>query len=163
MNHARRTRVVISFGGTVVTLAAATIPLALITVACAARSPEERAGTAGSVDVPPDASLSEYVDGSYAATGWYGSLPSSITVTLSLFDDVITAVEVEPHATEPTSLDFQRRFAAAVPEVVVGRRIADVKLDRIAGSSGTPQGFNDALRQIREQARRSPAPQVPYQ
>ena len=155
MNHHRRSRVVISIGGTAVALAAAALPLALVTVACAARSPES-GGAAGSVDMPRDASVSEYIDGSYAARGWYGSLPSSITVTLSLFDDVVTAVKVEPHATDPTSLDFQRRFAAAVPEVVVGRRIADVKLDRIAGSSGTPQGFNDALRQIREQARRSP-------
>ncbi len=51
---------------------------------------------------------------------------------------------VTPHATAPTSLDFQRRFAA-LPEVVVGRRIAEVRVDRLARSSGTPHGFNDAL------------------
>jgi uncharacterized protein with FMN-binding domain len=156
MNRDRISRIVISIGGTTVALAAAAVPLALATVACAAHGPDS-GGAAGSVDVRRDALVSEYIDGSYAARGWYGSLPSSITVTLSLSDDVITAVKVEPHATDPTSLDFQRRFAAAVPEVVVGRRIADVKVDRIAGSSGTPQGFNDALRQIREQAKRSSA------
>jgi len=155
MNRDCRSRIVISVGGTAVALAAAAVPLALVTVACAARNPES-GGFAGSVDVPRDGALSEYVEGSYAARGWYGGLPSSITVSLSLSNDVITTVNVEPHATDPTSLDFQRRFAAAVPEIVVGRRIADVKLDRVAGSSGTPQGFNDALRQIRAQAKRSP-------
>ena len=81
-----------------------------------------------------------YADGVYTATGQYGSLPSSITVTATLVDDVITAVEVTPHATDPTSLDLQRRFAEAVPAVVVGNPIDEVDVDRLAGSSGTPTG-----------------------
>jgi uncharacterized protein with FMN-binding domain len=95
-----------------------------------------------------------YADGVYTATGQYGNLPSSITVTVTLVDDVITAVEVSPHATEPTSLDLQRRFADAIPAVVVGKRIDEVYVDRLAGSSGTPHGFNAAIQQIKEQARR---------
>jgi hypothetical protein len=35
---------------------------------------------------------------------------------------------VTPHGRAPTLLDFQRRFAA-VPKVVVGRRIAEVRFD----------------------------------
>jgi uncharacterized protein with FMN-binding domain len=93
-----------------------------------------------------------YADGVYTATGEYGSLPSSITVTVTLVDDVITAVEVTPHATNPTSLDFQRRFAAAISAVVVGKPIDKVKVDRLAGSSGTPKGFNAAIERIKEQA-----------
>jgi len=94
-----------------------------------------------------------YADGVYTATGTYGSLPSSITVTVTLINDVITAARVIPHATNPTSLDLQRGFAAAVPAVVVGKRIDEVKVGRLAGSSGTPDGFNAAIRLIREQAR----------
>ncbi|WP_202171354.1 hypothetical protein [Bacillus sp. USDA818B3_A] len=93
-----------------------------------------------------------YADGVYEATGQYGSLPSSITVTVTLVDEVITDVKVTPHATNPTSLDLQRSFAAAVPQVVVGKRIDEVKVGRLAGSSGTPDGFNDAIEQIKEQA-----------
>lgn len=93
-----------------------------------------------------------YRDGAYTATGQYGSLPSSITVTLTLADGVITQVNVRTHATDPTSLDYQRRFAAAVPRVVVGRPIAQVKVGRLAGSSGTPNGFNAALEKIKAQA-----------
>ena len=72
-------------------------------------------------------------------------------ISMSLVDGVITAVSVTPHATNPTSLDLQRRFAAAVPAVVVGKRIDEVKVRRLAGSSGTPDGFNDAIRRIKKQ------------
>ena len=99
-----------------------------------------------------------YADGVYMATGQYGGLPSSITVTATLASGVITAVEVTPHATDPTSLDFLRRFAASVPAVVVGKRIDEVQVDRLAGSSGTPDGFNAALRRIQEQARSDSTP-----
>ncbi|HEU5102434.1 MAG TPA: hypothetical protein VFU22_25600 [Roseiflexaceae bacterium] len=95
-----------------------------------------------------------YADGVYTATGQYGSGPSSITVTVTLEDDVITAVDVTPQATNPTSLDYQRRFADAVPAVVVGRPIDEVNVGRLAGSSGTPDGFNAAIQRIKEQARR---------
>jgi hypothetical protein len=73
---------------------------------------------------------------------------------VTLKDGVITAVAVTPHAYVPRSLELQRAFAEAVPKVVVGRRIDQVKLGKLAGSSGTPKGFNDALRKIREQAAR---------
>jgi uncharacterized protein with FMN-binding domain len=74
-------------------------------------------------------------------------------VTATLSNNVITAVEVTPHATDPTSLDYQERFADAVPAEVVGRPINEVRVGRLAGSSGTSNGFNAALQQIREQAR----------
>jgi uncharacterized protein with FMN-binding domain len=93
-----------------------------------------------------------YADGDYAATGEYGAQPSHITVRVTLKDGVITAVTVTPHAFAPRSLELQRAFADAVPKVVIGRRIDQVKVAKLAGSSGTPKGFNDAFRQIREQA-----------
>ena len=102
---------------------------------CARRPPRMRSAIRSRSATSND---STYADGVYTATGQYGGLPSSITVTVTLADDVITAVEVTPHATNPTSLDLQRRFAAAVPAVVVGKRIDEVNVDRLAGSSGTP-------------------------
>ena len=100
---------------------------------------------------PPDGGA-DYVDGQYTADGQYGGLPSSIGVTVTLAGDIITDVRVTPRATDPTSLDLQNRFAAAVPTVVVGRDIDEIKVDRLAGSSGTPQGFNAALDRIKAQA-----------
>jgi hypothetical protein len=78
--------------------------------------------------------------------------PFAFTVTVTLTNGVIAAVRVTPHATDPTSLDLQRRFAAAVPAVVVGKPIDQVKVSRLAGSSGTPRGFNAALKRIKQQA-----------
>jgi len=86
------------------------------------------------------------------ATGQYGNLPSFVTVTVTLANGIITAVNVTPHATVPTSLGLERRFAEAVPAVVVGKPIDQVKVGRSAGSSGTPQGFNAAIQQIGKQA-----------
>lgn len=110
------------------------------------------AGSPSAVATAASALTSMYEDGDYTATGWYGGLPSSITVSLTLEDDVITAIEVTPNATDPTSLDYQRRFADAIPEIVVGRPIDEVEVDFVAGSSGTPQGFNDAIEQIKSDA-----------
>lgn len=93
-----------------------------------------------------------YRDGEYTATGKYGNLPSSITVTVTLVDDVIDDVKVTTHATNPTSLDLQRRFADAIPAVVVGKHIDEAEVGRLAGSSHTPDGFNAAIKNIKEQA-----------
>jgi hypothetical protein len=93
-----------------------------------------------------------YIDGVYSARGEYGGLPSHITVTITLTDEIVSNTQVQPHATDPTSLDLQRRFADAVPAVVNGKHISEIKVGRLAGSSGTPDGFNDAIRQIKEQA-----------
>ncbi len=95
---------------------------------------------------------SRYVDGVYTATGQYGSRPSFITVTVTLRNGVIADVQVRTHATVPRSLELQRRFAAAVPRVVIGKPIDEVRVGKLAGSSGTPRGFNDALAKIRQQA-----------
>lgn len=73
-----------------------------------------------------------YTDGDYTTIGQYGGLPSSITVTVTLENSNITSVSVTPHATNSISLDLQRQFAAAVPDVVVGKRIDEVNVGRLA-------------------------------
>jgi hypothetical protein len=73
-------------------------------------------------------------------------------VSVTLADDVVTSVAVTPYATNPTSLDLQQRFAEALPAVVVGSDIEEVRIDRLAGSSGTPVGFHDALEQMKSLA-----------
>ncbi|GAA4000185.1 hypothetical protein OG252_46380 [Streptomyces sp. NBC_01352] len=103
-------------------------------------------------DNAAEPSSSTYEDGEFEAEGRYGNLPSSIGVTVTLADDRITAVKVTPRATDETSLALQKRFAAAVPRLVVGKDIDSVRLDRVAGNSGTPKGFNDALAQIKAEA-----------
>jgi uncharacterized protein with FMN-binding domain len=100
----------------------------------------------------PSSRRSRYADGTYTAIGQYGSLPSCIGVSVTLVEGVITAVTVTPHATDPTSLDYQTRFAQAIPALVVGRNIDEVNLSKVAGSSGTPDGFNAAIQRIKAEA-----------
>jgi hypothetical protein len=99
-----------------------------------------------------DAQSASYRDGEYAATGWYGGLPSHHDVTLTIEDDIVTAVSVSTPAQDPTSLGYQRAFAAAVPGVVIGQHIDNVSVERLAGASGCPEGFMDALEQIKADA-----------
>ena len=102
----------------------------------------------------PSAAAPTYADGEYQARGTYGGGPSYIDVDLTLQDSRITAVDVTPLAENSTSLGYQRDFAGAVPDAVVGRPIDGLEVGRLAGSSTTPDGFNDALDQIRSQAAR---------
>lgn len=100
------------------------------------------------------ARTSRYADGIYTATGQYGRLPSSMIVRVRLERGVITRVEVGTPATDPTSLRYQKQFAAAVPGVVTGLPIDQVKVGKLAGASGCPDGFNAAMARIRAQATR---------
>jgi uncharacterized protein with FMN-binding domain len=138
------------------TAASVAVTAALSACSASAGTPPSQPAPASAADNdhsgPARDSRSDYADGQYSAEGKYGGLPSSIGVTITLADDIVTAVSVTPHATDPTSLDLQKRFAAAVPAVVVGRDIDEIEVDRLAGSSGTPQGFNAAVEDIKAQA-----------
>lgn len=98
-------------------------------------------------------SRGDYDDGTYTARGYYGGAPSYMTFTVTLDDDLISDVESELMPdNNATSRGYQERFAAALPEEVVGRSVDEVEIGKLAGSSSCGDGFNDALAQIREQA-----------
>ena len=119
-----------------------------------ATAPAAPSSTSPATTTPrPSAGSSRYRDGDYEAKGWYAGLPSNIDVALTLRDGRITDVQVTANATDPTSLDYQERFADAVPDVVA-RPIGEVRVSRLAGSSGTPDGFNEAIEKIKDQASR---------
>lgn len=133
------------------------ISVAAATAGCATTdadvtTPSSASNTSVAAPGSPSSRRTRYADGTYAATGRYGGLPSSIGVSVTLVDDVITAVTVTPRATDPTSLDYQTRFARAIPALVVGRNIDEVNLSKVAGSSGTPDGFNAAIQRIKAEA-----------
>jgi uncharacterized protein with FMN-binding domain len=140
---------------------ATTVSVAAIIAGCSGDSSDDPAAPVtpsstapATTTARPSASPLRYRDGYYQAKGWYGGLPSNIHVALTLRTGRITDVQVTANATDPTSLDHQERFADAVPDVVVGRPIDEVRVSRLAGSSGTPEGFNDAIEKIKDQASR---------
>lgn len=97
----------------------------------------------------------EYEDGTYTAMGEYVSPggPETISITLTIKDDIITAASADPQATLPFSVRMQEAFTSGFAELVVGQNIDDVELDKVSGSSLTPKGFNDAVVQIKAQAK----------
>jgi len=138
-----------------VSVGAAVMVAAAGLTACSGDAVPDPAAPSGTPRAAPSATSSDatvYRDGEYSATGWYGSLPSHHDVTLSIEDGTVTAVEISTPAEDATSLGYQERFAAALPEAIVGRSVDGLAIDRLAGSSGCSEGFMDALAQIREQA-----------
>ena len=96
-----------------------------------------------------------FKDGTYTKTGNYVSPggPEQIEVTITLMDGKITAASVKPMATLAGSINFQNKFKEGFKEIVIGKNITEVNLDKISGSSLTPKGFNDAIKQVIEEAK----------
>lgn len=95
-----------------------------------------------------------YVDGTYTAEGSYATPESveTIEVTVTLEGDVVRSVDVvgDPQAAE--SQRYQSEFIGGISDEVVGQSIDDISVSRVAGSSLTSGGFNDALEAIRSEA-----------
>jgi uncharacterized protein with FMN-binding domain len=99
-------------------------------------------------------SASSFKDGSYTATGTYDSPggPQSIDVKVTLAGGVITDTSVTQHPTDDEASGYQSQFVSGYKSQVVGKKITDVNLSRVAGSSLTPIGFNSALDSIKSEA-----------
>lgn len=95
-----------------------------------------------------------YRNGTYAATGTYGTPggSESIGVSLTVSGDVITAANVTGNAHDHTARSYQQQFISNYQPYVVGKPLSSLNLGKISGSSLTPQGFNTATGQIRSQA-----------
>lgn len=104
---------------------------------------------------PTNVTSSLYRDGTYSAVGEYLS-PSGmeqIGVQLTLAGDVVTDVTVEVRATRPESKKYQEQFNSGYKTQVVGKKISEVNLGKISGSSLTPKGFNAAIESIKATAK----------
>ncbi|QUD83771.1 FMN-binding protein [Gordonia polyisoprenivorans] len=97
----------------------------------------------------------EYKSGTYSATGHYVSPggPQQIGVTVTLDNATITKVDLDRSHTRGTSAEFQAKFAGGINSEVVGKNIDDLDVHKVSGSSLTSGGFNDAIAQIKSQAR----------
>jgi hypothetical protein len=95
-----------------------------------------------------------YKNGSYSANGEYYAEGSkeAIGVSLTLTNDIITNASVTTPAIDKKSKNYQLMFADNFKSQVVGKKIADLRLSRVAGASLTTQGFNNAVSIIKSQA-----------
>lgn len=129
-----------------------------LTLAGCAATDTAGTGTDTSTDTSTDASTGtspgSYTDGTYSAEGSYATPESveTIAVTITLADGVVTAVDVEGDPQKPESAQYQGQFIGGIADVVVGQSIDEIQVSRVAGSSLTSGGFNDAIEIIRSEA-----------
>lgn len=130
---------------------------------CGAASPAEEsepstAPSAPAAEQTTDAGTADaagaYADGTYTAEGSYVTPESveEISVTVTLEGDVITAVEVTGNPTKRESEQYQGQFIGGIEDAVVGKNIDEISVSRVAGSSLTSGGFNDAIETIKADA-----------
>jgi uncharacterized protein with FMN-binding domain len=102
----------------------------------------------------PATSGSTYKDGTYSADGNYVSPNGTETVgvELTLAGGTVTAVDITQHPSNPNTRKFQGEFAGGISEQVVGKNIDELNVSKVAGSSLTSGGFNQAVEQIKSEA-----------
>ncbi|MDQ1121655.1 FMN-binding protein [Microbacterium trichothecenolyticum] len=95
-----------------------------------------------------------YKDGTYEATGQYATPESveTVDVTLTIAGDTVTAVTVtgDPQAAE--SRRYQSEFIGGIADEVVGKKLDEISVSKVAGSSLTSGGFNKAVDTIKTEA-----------
>lgn len=133
---------------------------ALVLAGCSGSTDAATDDTTTSSDTSSDSTSSDtttsgtYTDGTYTAEGSYQTPETveTISVTMTLEDGIVTEVEVtgDPQARETEQ--YQGQFIAGIADEVVGQSIDDLDVDRVAGSSLTSGGFNEAVEDIKEQA-----------
>ncbi|MBN9189473.1 hypothetical protein [Microbacterium sp.] len=114
-------------------------------------SDENAASTSGSSDASGGGA---YKDGTYTAEGSYQTPESveTISVTVTLKDDVVTDVSINGSPTRAESQQYQAQFVGGISDAVVGKNIDTLSVSRVAGSSLTSGGFNKAIDEIKSEA-----------
>ena len=122
--------------------------------ATTAATPKATQSDSASATAPAGASGSAYADGTYTADGSYQTPESveKISVTVTLQDDVFTAVCVSGNPQKRESEEYQSKFIGGISSEVVGKSIDEISVSRVAGSSLTSGGFNQAIETIKAEA-----------
>lgn len=142
----------------------AVILVAIAGAAVALSGQKETSAPAASQDAPSTsepssddtaATTGSYKNGIYKADGTYQSPGGNeiVHLTVTLSDGTITATEFTTDASGGTAREYQEKFIGGYKSFVVGKKIGEIKLDRVAGSSLTSSGFNRALDQIKSDAK----------
>lgn len=157
--------------GVIAVVVIALLAIAATTVAIVGGNANKDQSTTAEVSPSPSSSVAAsdtpattgsnsgaYKAGTYEATGSYrtpgGQESVTVSVTLSGTDGTIASIDTTGTgaASGGESREYQGKFLANYKELVVGKKIDDVSLSRVAGSSLTSNGFNNALDEIAQDA-----------
>lgn len=125
------------------------------TASTATGSPETSAATPSGTASSLASSGSVYKDGTYSADGTYVSPNGTETVgvELTLASGTVSAVKITEHPSNPNTRKFQGEFSGGIAAQVVGKSIDGLSVSKVAGSSLTSGGFNQAVEKIKLEAR----------
>lgn len=98
---------------------------------------------------------SGYKDGTYSADGNYVSPNGTETVgvELTLSGGTVSDVNITQHPSNPNTRKFQGEFAGGIKAQIVGKKLDELNVSKVAGSSLTSGGFNEAVEKIKSEAR----------
>lgn len=111
--------------------------------------------TSGEQVDPKTTAIYHYKNGSYQAVGTYNSPAGGekVSVSLTINDDTVTAATFTGEATHPASKHWQAEFSKGFTQAVVGKKVDELALTVVNGSSLTPKGFMSALTTIKSEAK----------
>jgi uncharacterized protein with FMN-binding domain len=120
----------------------------------AQETPQETQSSSAPSSATGSGSAAEYKDGTYSADGNYTSPNGTETVgvQLTLANGTVSGVEITQHPSNPNTRKFQGQFAGGIADQVVGKSLDEIKVSKVAGSSLTSGGFNQAVEAIKTQA-----------
>ena len=120
----------------------------------AQKTPQETQSSSAPSSATGSGSAADYKDGTYSADGNYTSPNGTETVgvQLTLANGTVSAVEITQHPSNPNTRKFQGEFAGGIADQVVGKSLDEIKVSKVAGSSLTSGGFNQAVEAIKTQA-----------
>ncbi|MDQ0849605.1 uncharacterized protein with FMN-binding domain [Arthrobacter sp. B3I9] len=95
-----------------------------------------------------------YRDGTYSADGNYVSPngQETVGVQLTLAGGSVSDVVITPHPSNPNTKKFQGEFSSGIKAQIVGKKLDEIKVSKVAGSSLTSGGFNQAVEKIKADA-----------
>ncbi|SKB07831.1 FMN-binding protein [Aeromicrobium choanae] len=152
----RRTYAALAASTALLTLAACGSDAAEDDASSSSKTPSATTPSASEPAASAPAAGGAFTAGEYEATGSYttpdGQTQSiDVEVTLAA-DGTITELDADGNAEGGNSEQFQGKFESGIDAQVEGRKITDLDVDKVSGSSLTSGGFNDAIDQIIGQA-----------
>lgn len=118
-------------------------------------SSSDSSSTSPSSATDAGSSSGSYKDGSYTEQGTYSSPGGQevISVNLTIASDAVKAVTVKTVKADPTATQYESQFIGGISKAIVGKKIDDLHVTQVAGSSLTSQGFDNALTKIKADAK----------
>lgn len=121
----------------------------------ASTTPTTSAGGSALATTSGSAQASTYTDGTYSADGNYTSPngQETVGVELTLSSGSVSAVNITVHPSNPNTRKFQGEFKDGIAAQIVGKKLDELSVSKVAGSSLTSGGFNQAVEAIKAQAK----------